>query len=142
MTPDGLEVELADAPAIEQVRKAMVEFRHQQHDAPLLGLGSRRVQLMPRRSAKRREAALQRIEIALAGDRIEHDTHEEPVGLRVVVLLGVENVEARIRQMPRHGSDDTGTVRAGERQDEALRRGRSHDRVLEFSFRTAPRGRA
>jgi hypothetical protein len=116
----GLEGKLPDAPAIEEIGEAMVELRHHQDDAAAL----RHVAERPRHAEPLREggeALAQGRHVAGALRRVEHDAHEEPVGLGVVVLLRVEDVEPRLEQVPRHRRDDAGAVGAGEREDEALR---------------------
>jgi hypothetical protein len=109
---DDLHVEFADAPAIDQIGQAMVEFRREDHH--LLARA-----LRPHRPAhaefvgERREGRAQRVE-GLRHDAIEDDAHEEHPALLIVILLRVDDIGAVIEQIGRNGGDDPRPVGAGQ----------------------------
>src|SRR5438067_12107069 len=108
-------VEFAGAPAIQDVRQAMIRGRDQQHDAA----ARRAVAHLPVHAeplGDRREAGLQRSKIDREIGRGEYDTHEEMPGLDIVELLGVENVLPVMCMKRRDGRNDAWTIRAGWRQ--------------------------
>src|SRR5205814_6987006 len=92
-------LEFAGAPAIQDVRQAMIRSRDQQHDAA----ARRAVAHLPVHAealGDGREAGLQRSKIDREIGRGEYDTHEEMTGLDIVELLGVENVMPVMRKKP------------------------------------------
>jgi len=110
--------QLADAPAIQQVGQAMIELRDQQHDPAFLGLIAQ--------GPAHGEPVGQGCEtLTHLGDRasgvgpVEHQPHEEPVGLGIVELLRLENIAAVLEQMGGDRGHDAGTVRAGQGQNVA-----------------------
>ena len=68
------------------------------------------------------ELFAQALDVRLRPGRVEHHPHEEVAGLRVVELLGVENVEPAVEQRGRDFGDNSGPVGARQRQNVARAR--------------------
>ena len=59
------------------------------------------------------ETVAHRLDGSALPDHVEHDPHEEAVALRVVELVGVEDVAAVLEEMRGNGGDDPRAVGAG-----------------------------
>ena len=108
--------QLAALVAIEQIDQAMVVLRDEQRDAV-----RQRGQLQP---PAHRESLGQRGELArelrgIEGEvrQVPFDAHEEQLALRVLVLVGVEDVGVVPVQELADGGDDAFAVRAIDQQD-------------------------
>ena len=94
---DGIDRQLADAPAIEQVGKAMVKLAdHDQHAPPPVAPDQLPVHCQL--GGERLEGSAQGI--GAGCQRIERDPHEEAVGGAVVELLRFEDIAALLEQEP------------------------------------------
>ena len=70
----------------------------------------------------RLELFAQALDVRVRPGGVEHHPHEEVAGLRVVELLGVENVESAIEQRGRDFGDNSGPVGARQRENVARAR--------------------
>ena len=102
--------------AVEQVAKAMVEFRDEHHHLLAL-VAPAQPPVHAVKLGKRLEARAEGGAGRLAAVEIEHDAHEEPAGFDVVELLGLENVSAIFEQQAGDRGDQAGAVLAGEGKD-------------------------
>ena len=105
-------LKFAGPPAIEDIGKAVIGLRDQQHDAAAAGAVAH-LPVHAEAFGDRRESGLQRRKMDREIGGVEHHPHEEMAGLDVVELLGVENVLPIMGQKRRHGGDDAGTIRTG-----------------------------
>jgi hypothetical protein len=105
-----LDIQLADAHAIEQVAQAVVEFRHQeQHLALLPGRAQRDVELEAFDLLGDAGA-----EIGFGRRHLEADAHEEHAGGRIVELMGLENIAAMAGDARGNGRHDTAAIAAAQ----------------------------
>ena len=104
---DDIHVQLADAPAVEQVAQAMVELAdHQQHLLPLVTTAQ-----VPFHAALVRQSGKGRPQrFDGTGRNLEFHPHEEAIGQLVVELLRVGDVTALLSQQGGDIGDQTRPV--------------------------------
>ena len=113
--------QFAAAPAIEEIDEAMVETRDHERDALAL-IGRAHRPGHRECGGDRLEFFAQSLDVRMRRGGVEHHPHEEVAGLRIVELLGVENVEPAVEQGGRDLRDDPRPV--GARQCENMTRAR------------------
>ena len=113
--------QLAAAPAVKEIDEAMVETGDHERD-PLALVGRAHRPGHRKSGGDRLEPFVQALDVRVRPGGVEHHPHEEVAGLRVVELLGVENVEAAVEQRGRDFGDYSGPVGARQRKNVARAR--------------------
>jgi hypothetical protein len=108
----GYHLKFAGPPAIENIGKAVIGLRDQQHDPAAAGAVAH-LPVHAETFGDRGESGLQRRKFDRQIGGVEYHPHEEMTGLDVVELLGVENVLPIMSQKRRHRGYDAGTIRTG-----------------------------
>ncbi|OIQ66944.1 hypothetical protein GALL_514830 [mine drainage metagenome] len=105
-------LQFAGSPAIQDIGKAVIGFRDQQHHAAAAGAVAH-LPVHAETFRDRGEPGLQRRQIDGEVGGVEHHPHEEMAGLDVVELLGVEDVLPVMGEERRHRRYDAGAIRTG-----------------------------
>ncbi len=105
-------LEFAGPPAIQDIGKAVIGFRDQQHH-PAAGGAVTHLPVHAEALRDACESGLQRRKIDREVGGVEHHPHEEMTGLDIVELLGVKNVLPIMGKERRDGRDDAGAIGTG-----------------------------
>ena len=89
----------------------MIELRYEDQNLAVIAASADRP-IHPVLVGDRAKACLDPFHIGFSG-QIEHDPRKEPVGFRVVELMGFEDIAAMREKLRRHARDDAGLVRTG-----------------------------
>ena len=112
---DNVDRHFPDAPAVEQVGQAMVVFRDEDQHPGVVRLRAHlpgHVELLREHS----ETRLPRLDVGVRLNGIEFDPHEEQVGVLLVELPGIRDVEPAFKNMAGDAGDDARPVGAVQQQ--------------------------